>query len=60
LGLRVVRLGVVTSNASAIRLYLRHGFTVYGVEREALVVDGVSHDELLMACRLWDAAGPST
>jgi len=60
LGLRVVRLGVVTSNASAIRLYLRHGFTVYGVAREALVVDGVSHDELLMACRLWDAAGPST
>jgi len=58
LGLRVVRLGVVTTNARAIRLYLRHGFSVYGVEREALVVDGVYHDELLMECSLRDAAGP--
>jgi RimJ/RimL family protein N-acetyltransferase len=55
LGLRVVRLGVVTTNASAIRLYLRHGFAVYGVEREALFVNGVYHDELLMTCRLKDA-----
>jgi RimJ/RimL family protein N-acetyltransferase len=52
LSLRVVRLGVVTTNTSAIRLYLRHGFAVYGVEREALFVDGVYHDELLMACSL--------
>jgi RimJ/RimL family protein N-acetyltransferase len=52
LGLRIVRLGVVTTNAGAIRLYLRHGFTVYGVEREALFVDGIYHDELLMACSL--------
>jgi RimJ/RimL family protein N-acetyltransferase len=54
LGLRVVRLGVVTTNASAIRLYLRHGFAVYGVERDALFVDGVYHDELMMECRLGD------
>jgi RimJ/RimL family protein N-acetyltransferase len=54
LGLRIVRLGVVTSNTSAIRLYLHHGFSVYGVERAALFVEGVYHDELLMACSLGD------
>jgi RimJ/RimL family protein N-acetyltransferase len=52
LRLRIVRLAVVTTNASAIRLYLRHGFTVYGVERETLFVDGVYYDELLMAYSL--------
>jgi RimJ/RimL family protein N-acetyltransferase len=49
-----------TTNTSAIRLYLRHSFAVYGVEREALFVDGVYHDELLMACSLRDTADPST
>jgi RimJ/RimL family protein N-acetyltransferase len=52
LGLRLVRLGVVTTNASAIRLYQRCGFTVYGVEPEALCVNGIYHDELLMARRI--------
>jgi RimJ/RimL family protein N-acetyltransferase len=55
-----VRLGVVATNASAIRLYLRHGFSVYGVEREALFVDGVYHDELLMTCSLHSAAAAAT
>jgi RimJ/RimL family protein N-acetyltransferase len=52
LGLRLVKLGVVTSNASAIRLYARCGFQVYGVEPEALYVDGIYYDELLMARRM--------
>jgi RimJ/RimL family protein N-acetyltransferase len=52
LGLRIVRLGVVTTNTSAIRLYLRHSFAVYGVEHASLLVDGVYHDVLLMACSL--------
>jgi len=52
LGVRVLRLGVATHNASAIRLYLRCGYTVYGVEPESLQVDGVYYDELLMAKRL--------
>jgi RimJ/RimL family protein N-acetyltransferase len=52
LGLRLVRLGVVTTNASAIRLYQRCGFTVYGVEPEALYVNGIYYDELLMARKL--------
>jgi RimJ/RimL family protein N-acetyltransferase len=52
LGLRLVRLGVVTSNTSAIRLYQRCGFQVYGVEPEALYVNGIYYDELLMARRI--------
>jgi len=52
LGLRVVLLGVVTTNASAIRLYQRCGFTVYGVEPEAIHHDGIYFDELLMARRI--------
>ena len=52
LELRLVRLGVVTANASAIRLYQRCGFQVYGVEPEALYVNGIYYDELLMARRI--------
>lgn len=49
---RIVRLSVVSSNGSALRLYLRHGFTIYGVDPEVLYVDGMYHDELLLARRL--------
>nr|PZN27718.1 MAG: GNAT family N-acetyltransferase [Chloroflexota bacterium] len=48
-GLRVLRLTVVTTNTAAIRCYARHGFAVYGLEREALFHEGVFYDELLMA-----------
>jgi RimJ/RimL family protein N-acetyltransferase len=52
LGLRLVRLGVATTNTSAIRLYHRRGFSVYGVEPESIFHDGVYYDELLMARRI--------
>lgn len=52
LELRLVKLGVGAHNASATRLYLRHGFAVYGVEPEALRVGGRAIDELLLVCRL--------
>jgi RimJ/RimL family protein N-acetyltransferase len=52
LGLRLVRLGVATTNSSAIRLYQRCGFRVYGVEPESIQHDGVYYDELLMARRI--------
>jgi RimJ/RimL family protein N-acetyltransferase len=52
LGIRLLRLGVVTTNASAIRLYQRCGFRVYGVEPESIHHDGVYYDELLMARRI--------
>jgi RimJ/RimL family protein N-acetyltransferase len=48
LGLRLLKLGVVTTNVSAIRLYHRCGFRVYGVEPEAIHHEGVYYDELLM------------
>jgi RimJ/RimL family protein N-acetyltransferase len=52
LGLRLLKLGVVTTNVGAIRLYQRCGFRVYGVEPEAIQQDGVYYDELLMAKRI--------
>ena len=52
LGLRLVRLGVATTNTSAIRLYHRRGFRVYGVESESIYHGGVYYDELLMERRI--------
>lgn len=52
LGLRLLKLGVVTTNTGAIRLYGRRGFTVYGVEPEAIATGGVYYDELLMVRRI--------
>lgn len=49
--LRVVQLGVTATNEAARRLYVQFGFRCYGVEVDALCVDGVFHDDALMA--LW-------
>jgi RimJ/RimL family protein N-acetyltransferase len=49
--LRWLRLTVVSTNIGAIRCYHRHTFAVYGVEREALLHEGVYYDELLMERR---------
>ena len=46
--LRLVTLSVVTTNAAAIRCYVRCGFSVYGVDPEVIYHDGVYYDELLM------------
>jgi RimJ/RimL family protein N-acetyltransferase len=51
-GVSVVKLAVVTVNAAAIRCYLRCGFTVYGVEPQALWHNSAMYDELLMARKL--------
>jgi ribosomal protein S18 acetylase RimI-like enzyme len=48
-GVMVVKLGVTTTNAAALGAYLRCGFSVYGVEPQAVVYDGKVYDELLMA-----------
>src|SRR5712692_9755483 len=50
--IRLIRLAVITSNASAIRCYVRCGFTVYGVDPEVIYSGGVYHDELLMVRKL--------
>ena len=47
-GLRRVNLTVETGNAPAIAVYLKAGFTVYGVDPDVLLVNGVFYDELLM------------
>jgi RimJ/RimL family protein N-acetyltransferase len=48
-GLKVVKLGVLTSNTPAIRCYHRCGFKIFGVEPKAIYYNGVYHDEFLMA-----------
>jgi RimJ/RimL family protein N-acetyltransferase len=52
LGIRLLRLGVVTTNPSAIRLYQRCGYWVYGIEPESIYHNGKYYDELLMARRI--------
>jgi RimJ/RimL family protein N-acetyltransferase len=47
--IKIVKLGVTTTNTPAILAYARCGFHVYGIEPEALRLDGVTYDELLMA-----------
>jgi ribosomal protein S18 acetylase RimI-like enzyme len=51
-GLVRIRLSVVATNAPAIALYLRLGFSVYGVEPDVLRWNDRSHDELLMSAVL--------
>jgi RimJ/RimL family protein N-acetyltransferase len=48
-GLVVLKLGVVTTNQAAIHCYQHWGFSVYGTEPKANLVDGVFYDEYLMA-----------
>jgi RimJ/RimL family protein N-acetyltransferase len=56
-GALVLHLCVTVGNVPARRLYQRAGFVVYGIERRALLVDGVFYDEELMAL---DLRSPST
>jgi RimJ/RimL family protein N-acetyltransferase len=46
---RIVKLGVITTNAAAIAVYQRCGFRTYGTEPQAIFYDGVYYDEMLMA-----------
>ena len=48
----VIHLSVTMGNAPAQRFYRRMGFSVYGIERRSLKVNGVFHDEELMALDL--------
>lgn len=47
-GLVVLKLGVITTNTSAIRCYARCGFSVYGIEPKVIYYEDVYYDELLM------------
>lgn len=50
--MRFLKLGVLTENIAAIRCYVRCGFSVYGLEPEAIAWNGRFYDELLMIRRL--------
>ena len=47
-GVNIVKLGVVTSNASAVRCYQRCGFAIYGTEPRAIYYEGTYYEEYLM------------
>ena len=44
----IVKLGVMTTNASAVRCYERCGFTIYGTEPRCIFYEGMYCDEFLM------------
>jgi len=48
-GYRRIELGVFASNANAVALYRKAGFIEEGVKRRAVLIDGVFHDEIIMA-----------
>ena len=45
----IIKLGVVSTNESAVRLYERIGFTVYGTEPQGIFYEGTYYDEHLMS-----------
>jgi RimJ/RimL family protein N-acetyltransferase len=47
-GITIVKLGVVSTNTAAIRLYSGCGFKIYGIEPQAIYANGIYYDELLM------------
>jgi ribosomal protein S18 acetylase RimI-like enzyme len=51
-GAAMLHLSVTVGNTAAQSFYRRMGFVVYGVERRSLLVNGVFHDEELMALDL--------
>ena len=51
---QIVKLAVTSTNESAIHLYERSGFTIYGKEPNALRVKGRYYDELYMSRSLID------
>jgi len=44
-----IELGVFDSNARAAALYRKAGFVQEGIKRRAVLIDGVFHDEIIMA-----------
>jgi ribosomal protein S18 acetylase RimI-like enzyme len=47
-----VNLGVNTKNVAAVTLYKNAGFVEYGLEKDFLRVNGESHDEYQMVCKV--------
>jgi len=53
-GVQIVKLAVVSTNESAIRLYERIGFSVYGTEPQGILHEGKYYDEHWMSKSLGD------
>jgi len=51
-GVKLLKLAVVANNASAIRCYTGCGFSVYGIDPQAICFEGKYYDELLMSRQL--------
>ena len=51
-GLALIQLSVESTNGPAKSLYTSFGFETYGIERQAIFVDGEYFDEELMALKL--------
>ena len=51
-GLALIQLSVESTNEPAKSLYTSFGFQTYGIERQAIFVDGDYFDEELMALKL--------
>lgn len=47
-GIKQINLSVITSNERAVKLYEKAGFVSYGLEKDALCINGKFFDELLM------------
>ncbi len=56
-GFRRIELGVFATNIAAAALYRKVGFVEEGTRRMAILVNGIYHDEIIMA-RLKEAARP--
>jgi RimJ/RimL family protein N-acetyltransferase len=48
-GFQRVELGVFATNAAAAALYRKVGFVEEGIKRKAILIDGIYHDEIIMA-----------
>lgn len=51
-GCTQIHLGCVTINISAVNLYKKCGFEIYGTEQNAIKIDGTFYDEYLMFLKL--------
>jgi RimJ/RimL family protein N-acetyltransferase len=48
-GFQRIELGVFATNSAAAALYRKVGFVKEGTKRNAILIDGVHHDEIIMA-----------
>lgn len=52
LGIRILKLAVMSTNTPALKAYVRCGYKVYGVDPRAVFTGGIYHDEILMTREL--------